>query len=119
MSATAMAMAANVFPILKCKVFLLSSKLCAFYVSPHHAGRLFVGSEDGTVYALDSATGCLWWNFRASTTVKTAISIGNHGTTAFFGDTNGNVYALKSADGSVLWKVHPDTHPALPALRFS
>lgn len=75
-------------------------------------GRLFVGSEDGTVYALDSATGCQWWNFKASATVKTAISIGNRGTTAFFGDTNGIVYAVKAEDGSLVWKVHADTHPA-------
>ena len=75
-------------------------------------GKLFVGSEDGTVYSLDAATGCTWWTFRASTTVKTAISIGNRGRTAFFGDTNGFVYALNVADGSVVWKVHPDLHPA-------
>jgi polyvinyl alcohol dehydrogenase (cytochrome) len=75
-------------------------------------GRLFVGSEDGTVYALDSATGCLWWSFKASATVKTAISIGNKGSTAFFGDTNGIVYAVKVADGSVVWTAHPDSHPA-------
>jgi polyvinyl alcohol dehydrogenase (cytochrome) len=75
-------------------------------------GRLFVGSEDGTVYALDSATGCVWWTYKASTTVKTAISIGNKGTTAFFGDTNGIVYALKQEDGSLVWKVHADPHPA-------
>ena len=77
-----------------------------------YAGKLFVGSEDGTVYALDSATGCLWWSFKASATVKTAISIGNHGTAAFFGDTNGYVYAVKVSDGSPIWKVHPDAHPA-------
>lgn len=76
------------------------------------AGKIFVGSEDGTVYALDAATGCTWWTFRASTTVKTAISVGNQGQTAFFGDTNGFVYALNVADGSVVWKVHPDPHPA-------
>jgi len=75
-------------------------------------GKLFVGSEDGTVYALDSATGCLWWFFKASATVKTAISIGNHGTAAFFGDTNGIVYALKVSDGSVLWQTRPEPHPA-------
>jgi polyvinyl alcohol dehydrogenase (cytochrome) len=75
-------------------------------------GRLYVGSEDGNVYSLDSATGCLWWRFQASATVKTAISIGEHGTTAFFGDTNGFVYALKVSDGSVAWKVRPDPHPA-------
>lgn len=76
------------------------------------AGKLFVGSEDGTVYALDAATGCTWWTFRASATVKTAISVGDAGQTAFFGDTNGFVYAVKVADGSVVWKVHPDPHPA-------
>ena len=77
-----------------------------------YSGRVFVGSEDGTVYALDSATGCVWWRFKASATVKTAISVGNRGTTAFFGDTNGYVYALKTSDGSMVWKSHPDSHPA-------
>lgn len=77
-----------------------------------YAGKLFVGSEDGNVYALDSATGCLWWRFKASATVKTAISVGNKGSTAFFGDTNGFVYALKVADGSVVWTAHPEAHPA-------
>ena len=76
------------------------------------AGKLYVGSEDGTVYAIDAATGCLWWMFKAPATVKTAISIGNKGNTVFFGDTNGNVYALKAEDGSVEWKAHPDPHPA-------
>lgn len=75
-------------------------------------GKLFVGSEDGTVYALDSATGCMWWSFKASATVKTAISVGEKGSVALFGDTNGIVYALKVADGSVVWKVQPGVHPA-------
>jgi polyvinyl alcohol dehydrogenase (cytochrome) len=77
-----------------------------------YAGRLFVGSEDGTVYALDAATGCIWWTFHASATVKTAISIGDQGQAAFFGDTNGYVYGLKASDGSIIWKVHPEPHPA-------
>jgi polyvinyl alcohol dehydrogenase (cytochrome) len=77
-----------------------------------YAGRLFVGSEDGNVYALDSATGCLWWRYQASATVKTAVSLGNNGSTVFFGDTNGWVYALKVSDGSLVWKSRPDSHPA-------
>lgn len=76
------------------------------------AGKLFVGSEDGTVYALDSASGCRWWSFKASATVKTAISVGEEGSAAFFGDTNGFVYAVKVSDGSILWKVRPESHPA-------
>jgi polyvinyl alcohol dehydrogenase (cytochrome) len=76
------------------------------------AGTVFVGSEDGTVYALDAATGCSWWTFRASATVKTAISVGDNGHTAFFGDTNGYVYAVRVSDGSLVWRVHPESHPA-------
>ena len=81
-----------------------------------YKGRLFVGSEDGTVYALDSATGCTWWTFKAPATVKTAISVGNlpdrNLAVVFFGDTNGVVYAIKADDGSLVWQVHPDSHPA-------
>jgi polyvinyl alcohol dehydrogenase (cytochrome) len=75
-------------------------------------GKVFVGSEDGTVYSLDAATGCTWWTFHATATVKTAISIGDHGRTAFFGDTNGYVYAVSVDDGKSIWRVHPDPHPA-------
>jgi polyvinyl alcohol dehydrogenase (cytochrome) len=77
-----------------------------------YAGRLFVGSEDGTVYALDAATGCTWWTFKASATVKTAVSIGSRGKAVFFGDTNGNIYSLAAEDGAVLWKAHPESHQA-------
>jgi polyvinyl alcohol dehydrogenase (cytochrome) len=75
-----------------------------------YGGKLFVGSEDGTVYALDAATGCEWWAFHASATVKTAVSVdrGN----AFFGDINGFVYAVRVADGSLVWRVRPAEHPA-------
>jgi len=76
------------------------------------AGKLFVGSEDGTVYALDAATGCTWWTFKAQATVKTAVSIGNNGQSAIFGDTNGNIYSVAVADGTQIWKAHPENHPA-------
>jgi polyvinyl alcohol dehydrogenase (cytochrome) len=77
-------------------------------------GKVFVGSEDGTVYALDSATGCVWWTFRASATVKTAVSIGNQESTALFGDTDGIVYAVRVDDGSLVWKVSRRSTSCLP-----
>ena len=77
-----------------------------------YAGKLFVGSEDGTVYALDVATGCTWWTFQAAETVKTAVSIGNGGHTAFFGDTSGYIYAVDVDHGSLVWRVRPEAHPA-------
>jgi len=85
----------------------------ATYGQPTAAvGKVYVGSEDGTVYALDAATGCVWWSFRASATVKTAVAIGVNNQLAFFGDTNGYVYAVHTADGSLAWKAHPETHAA-------
>jgi polyvinyl alcohol dehydrogenase (cytochrome) len=77
-----------------------------------YAGKLFLGSEDGTVYSLDQATGCIWWTFRASDTVKTAVAIGNNGRLALFGDTNGYVYAVNVSDGSLVWRVRPESHSA-------
>ena len=75
------------------------------------SGRVYEGSEDGTVYSLDARSGCIYWSYKAAATVKTAVSIGNGGGVAFFGDTEGNVYAL-TATGSVIWKRHVDPHPA-------
>src|SRR5262249_3660058 len=37
------------------------------------AGRLFVGSQNGTVYSLDPGTGCIYWTFTARSGVRTAI----------------------------------------------
>jgi polyvinyl alcohol dehydrogenase (cytochrome) len=75
------------------------------------AGRLFVGSEDGTVYSVDARTGCIWWTYQASATVKSAVSIGGDGRLAYFGDTNGNVYAVTVSNGALVWKVRPESHP--------
>ena len=39
-------------------------------------GRVFVGADTGFVYALDAASGCIYWSFRAAAGVRTAVSIG-------------------------------------------
>ncbi len=75
-------------------------------------GRVFEGSEDGTVYSLDAKTGCIYWTFKAPSTVKTAVSISLKDRTAFFGDVGGNVYAVDYLNGMLKWKTHVDPHPA-------
>jgi polyvinyl alcohol dehydrogenase (cytochrome) len=75
-------------------------------------GRVFVGSEDGTVYSLDARTGCTYWVYKALTTVKTAVFIAQDGHSIYFGDTGGNVYALDATSGSLLWRTAVDPHPA-------
>ncbi len=76
-------------------------------------GRLFVGSANNKVYALDAARGCIHWAFDTEAPVRTAISAGAfHGTSAiFFGDQRATVYALNAESGVLLWKAKADPHP--------
>ncbi len=76
------------------------------------AGRVFVGSEDGTVYGLDAQSGCIYWTYKAPSTVKTAVSVSPDRHLAYFGDTSANVYAVDASTGSLLWKANVDSHPA-------
>jgi polyvinyl alcohol dehydrogenase (cytochrome) len=76
-------------------------------------GRLFVGSQNGSVYALDAKTGCIHWVFSADGGVRTAISVGPRagGAAVYFGDTGAKAYALDAASGALLWKTKIDEHP--------
>ena len=85
------------------------------YGQPTVAGtRLFVGSADGTVYALGADSGCLHWTFKADAAVRTAISVGVSGPawSVYFGDQAANAYALDADTGRLLWKRRVDDHPA-------
>lgn len=77
-------------------------------------GRVFVGSQNGTVYALDARTGCVHWTFTAQGGVRTAPVLGARtpaGHTLFFGDTGANVYAVDAESGIRLWSRTVDRHP--------
>jgi len=72
-------------------------------------GRVFVGSQNGTVYSLDARTGCIYWTFSASGGVRTAIVLGSR--EVYFGDTAANAYALDAETGRQLWVRKVETHP--------
>jgi len=78
-------------------------------------GRVFIGSQNGTVYSLDAKTGCIYWTFSASGGVRTALSIGprsgESGVAVYFGDTNANAYALDAVTGKKLWIRKVEDHP--------
>jgi polyvinyl alcohol dehydrogenase (cytochrome) len=74
-------------------------------------GRLFLGSEDGTVYSLDARTGCIYWTYKAAATVRTAISIDSSLAAIYFGDVKANAYRVDAASGILVWKVNVDAHP--------
>ena len=82
-------------------------------------GAVYVGSQDGTVYALDLASGCVRWTFRARAEVRTAIvheppsaARARNGTPrVFFGDLIAWVYAVDAYTGELVWQHKADDHP--------
>lgn len=78
-------------------------------------GRVFVGSQNGIVYALDARTGCIRWTFAATGGVRTALTIGPPTAGApgvvYFGDTAAHVYALNADSGAPIWTRIVDDHP--------
>ena len=74
---------------------------------------VFVGSQDGTVYAFDLDTGCVRWAYRASAEVRTGIVPGQFGgapAAVYFGDIIANLYAVNAHTGELLWKVSAEDH---------
>jgi polyvinyl alcohol dehydrogenase (cytochrome) len=79
-------------------------------------GRVFVGSQNGTVYALSANAGCIWWTFSAASGVRTAIAIGGvdaatQRSTLYFGDTAAQAYAIDADTGRQIWVRKVDDHP--------
>jgi polyvinyl alcohol dehydrogenase (cytochrome) len=65
-------------------------------------GRVYTGSNDGTVYAIDAQTGCLYWMYQAKAMVRDAVVVGP-GPRAYFGDLESNFYALDADTGKPIW----------------
>src|SRR5215475_12509977 len=62
--------------------FGFPSSTGAYSMPTFAGGRLFVGSQDGTVYSLDARTGCIVWQFKAAGGVRAAVVL--DGNTAYF-----------------------------------
>jgi polyvinyl alcohol dehydrogenase (cytochrome) len=79
-------------------------------------GRLFIGSENGEVHALDPATGCTFWTFKAQAGVRSAPTIaaykaqGGKGYIVVFGDTRANLYGVDANTGKQVWVSKVDSH---------
>jgi polyvinyl alcohol dehydrogenase (cytochrome) len=71
--------------------------------------RLFVGSQNGIVSALDAEQGCVIWTFDARGGVRTSISIGDG--RAYFADQMGHAYAVSADTGALVWSRRVDDHP--------
>jgi outer membrane protein assembly factor BamB len=63
--------------------------------------RMYIGSENGTVYSIDVHTGAVRWTFKASGAVKSGLALADG--KLYFGDYAGRVYAIRQRDGSRAW----------------
>jgi polyvinyl alcohol dehydrogenase (cytochrome) len=80
------------------------------------AGRVFVGSDNGFIYSLDAATGCVYWSYEGGSIVRGALTVGpiaGQGTASYavyYGDGHANVFAVDAQNGRLLWKTKVDSH---------
>ena len=77
-------------------------------------GRVFVGSNRGTVYSLDQSTGCIIWSFNTGAGVRTAMTVAPSKTAGkyivFFGDLRSSAHALDAETGKELWQTKVEDH---------
>lgn len=79
-------------------------------------GAIFVGSQDGSVYALDMQTGCAHWRIQASGEVRTGVvladGVDGGPPVAMFGDILARLYAVNALTGEPIWQFKVDDHPS-------
>ena len=64
--------------------------------------RVFVGSYDSYLYALDASSGSLLWRFKTGGEILSTPAVYNN--LVIFGSKDGMVYALNVDDGKLQWK---------------
>lgn len=79
-------------------------------------GAVFVGGQDGNVFAFDARSGCLRWQFRTESRqdIRTAIVVSDWShqesratprvPSLYFGDSLGVAYSLNAITGELRWK---------------
>jgi outer membrane protein assembly factor BamB len=64
-------------------------------------GVIYVGNEDGNIYALSVSTGVKLWSYATGYSVDSSPAVANG--VVYFGDGVGNVYVLNAGNGAKLW----------------
>lgn len=76
-------------------------------------GRIYVGSDNGFVYALDAGTGCVHWAYETGSIVRGVAVVGRAGRgrqAVYFGDGHARVHAVDARTGKRLWQTQVDEH---------
>jgi polyvinyl alcohol dehydrogenase (cytochrome) len=79
-----------------------------------YGANVFVGTQSGIVYSLDSQTGCVHWALDSVAAIRTSVNVAavNQKLLAFFGDGSGTVYGVDANTGKPIWKHRVDDHPS-------
>lgn len=74
-------------------------------------GRVYFGSGDGNVYALDAQTGTLKWKFQTGDVVHSSPALADD--TVYVGSWDSYLYALDAATGQEKWKFKAGEDPVI------
>ncbi len=79
-----------------------------------YGGRIFAGSQDGSVYSLDASSGCVHWSANIGSEVRSGMVVAEVTSkpVLFFGDASGRVHAIDAGSGREIWQMNADDHPA-------
>eukprot|EP00058_Branchiostoma_floridae_P028600 XP_002614091.1 hypothetical protein BRAFLDRAFT_67323 [Branchiostoma floridae] len=65
---------------------------------------IFIGSDDGKMYALDGETGKVKWTFTTEEDLGSSPAFSPDKSVLYFGTEDGHVNALRVKDGHVVWR---------------
>jgi outer membrane protein assembly factor BamB len=75
------------------------------------AGKVFFGSGDGNVYAIDAKSGLLQWKFGTGDVVHASPAVANG--VVYVGSWDGNFYAIDAETGQQRWMFKGGQDPAI------
>jgi eukaryotic-like serine/threonine-protein kinase len=75
------------------------------------SGRVYFGSGDGNVYALDASSGKKLWQFRTADVVHASPAVSDG--IVYIGSWDANFYALDAASGKERWRFRTGKDPAI------
>jgi eukaryotic-like serine/threonine-protein kinase len=89
---------------------IIADPMDTFLSSPAVAnGRVYFGSSDGHIYAVDAATGVLAWSFLTQDVVHASPAIANN--TVYIGSWDSYLYALDAETGVEKWRFKAGEDP--------
>lgn len=67
-------------------------------------GRVFFGSQNKKVYALDARDGKFLWSFATSARIKSSVAVSDG--KVYVGPDDGNIYCLDAENGDLIWETY-------------